>query len=929
MLKSALLTTKLHCPPPPAHRVERCRLAQRLNDGLNLNRPLTLVSAPAGFGKTSCVGEWVRGLDGWPIAWLSLEPADDDPARFFAYLLGALQNVRPGVGQEIVGVLHTGHLPPAGVITATLLNDLLQPEDGRAGPLLLILDDFHVIQHPFILQVLEQLLDNLRPPLHLVLITREDPPLPLARLRAGNRLTEIRAGHLRFSDAEATRFLNDRLHLALSPADVARLQEKTEGWVVGLQLAGLALQGAPSPRRETDPTRFIASLRGSHRFILDYLTEQVLDRQPPNIRRFLLQTAILGRLNGDLCNAVTGREDGHSLLDSLFNANLFLVSLDDEGQWYRYHHLFADLLRSRHGALSKEEVAALHLRAARWYAEAGMADSAIDHALAAEAYDLAVELLETHALAMIRQGYAETVNGWLQAVPAAWRCQSTRTDLAFAWMHLLRGAYAEAAPYLEQVEAALAEAGPSASSMDSVNAEWLAMRSLVRQMEGDPAEGEKLARAALATAPVQDAHARSLAYFALGSVLRLVESTIPAVDAHREAIRQARAAGNPVVEMLSTVGLAGMAFEHGRLRLAVEITEPVVTRLEHAGRTPPISGVLYGILGEAHYQWHRLEDARRYSLRALQLSTLGGYNSGRIICRIYLARLAQMEGDLETATRELQQVGDLVPERLPDYVRQELVAQQVRLYLARNRPDAASLALQGEGFTWEESLAGERAAHFRAFAFPERPQGNGISHAAGLLYNSGLRLLLHEALASGDEDGLPGGVALAGRLLDAATEGGYLLVALEALLLRAQMRAAMGDIAAAAADYRQALQQAAPEGIVGVFVEQGPPVAEALATLLEQDRLGDVARDDVERIIALTHTPSTTTAAPEAPLEPLTERELEVLRLIAEGLKYKEIAAKLFISLNTVRFHIKAIYGKLGVNRRARAVEKARRLRLL
>jgi LuxR family maltose regulon positive regulatory protein len=491
---TVLLATKLHQPSLPPKRVQRLLLIQQLNEGLAAGRQITLISAPAGFGKTTCISEWVNALDRWPVTWLSLDPADDDPGRFFAYFVAALQKVNANLGQEIEGVLRSGQLPPSEVISATLINDILALE----GRFLLILDDFQVIQDRFILQVLEKLVANLPQPLHLVLLTREDPPLPLARLRANNQLTEIRARDLRFTRGDAECFLNEVLGLSLSQADIASLEDKTEGWIVGLQLAGLSV------RDWADPSSFIASLSGSHRFILSYLTEQVLSQQPEEIQRFLLQTSILDKLNGDLCNAVTGRSDGRALLERLFNANLFLIPLDDEGHWYRYHHLFADLLRDLQDALQKDETAELHRRASHWYAQAGMASDAIQHALVAEDYAMAVDLLERHAMGMIMQGYAKTVNGWVQAIPAEWSSQSPRTHLALAWMHILRGAYAQVSPYLERSQAAFAgsQVEPHlGEEKRSLKAEWLVMQSLMLIMEGKATDSKAMATQALEIAP--------------------------------------------------------------------------------------------------------------------------------------------------------------------------------------------------------------------------------------------------------------------------------------------------------------------------------------------------------------------------------------------------------------------------------------------
>jgi len=922
VLKSNLLATKLHRPSLPAKWVERPSLTQRLHEGLTLNRQLTLVSAPAGFGKTTCITEWLNTLADWPVSWLSLDAADDDPGRFFTYLVAALQKIAPHLGRQIEGVLQSGQLPPGEVISATLINDILALEDR----FLLVLDDFHLIQDSSILRVVETMLNNQPPPLHLVLLTREDPPLPLARLRANNRLTEIRARDLRFTGQDADRFLNEVLALSLSATDVAALGAKTEGWVVGLQLAGLSM------RDRSDPSDFIATLSGSHRFILNYLTEQVLNQQPAEIQRFLLQTAILGKLNSALCNAVTGREDGRFLLEHLFNANLFLIPLDDEGQWYRYHHLFADLLRARQQVLGQEETAVLHKRASQWYGQQNMPNEAIQHALAAKDFALAVELLESHAMHLIMQGYVKTVNGWVDAIPERWRSQSPRTNLAYAWMYLLRGAYSQAAPYLAQLENSFSTSPAKGETEQSIKAEWLVMRSLLLNMEGKFQEGFALADKALATVPRQDSRVLSLAYFGLASTNQAMEKYEPAVQAYRKAIKHGQAAENLIAEMLSVSGLAMMAFERGQLHLAYEVAAPVSDRIERAGALSPITTVVYGILGEIYYQWHRIEEARQQFRRALELSTLGGYKSGMISCRILLSRLAQLEGDLVAAAGEVKEAAVLMQMEVPDYVQQEAAAQQVRVYLAQERPAAAQSVLQGQGFSFVENIS-----------FPPLPSDQTISHSLSLLYNSSLRLLLYQARTGRELAGLQDGIELANAIVDSARWGQLTVVALETLLLRAQMQARLGNYRASEADYLSALKLAEPEGFIGVFLEQGQPIAAAVGKLLRQHRLGDIQPNYVKRLLTafsslLSADPqegeamvsvSLTRGEPDALIDPLTDRELEVLSLMAEGLKYKEIAAKLIVSVNTVRYHVKAIYGKLNVNNRTQAIETARQYQLL
>lgn len=915
---TALLTTKLHKPAISPKRVQRSLLVEHLNEGLEVGSQVMLVSAPAGFGKTTCVSEWVDTLD-MSFAWLSLDPADDDPARFFTYCVAALQNVDPNLGAEIEGALRTGQLPPEEIIVSILINDI----SNFKKQILLVLDDFHVIQDPFILSVLEMLILNQPPTLHLVLSTREDPPLPLAQLRANNRLTEIRAKDLRFSSQDIEEFLKDVMGLSLSQADVNILGDKTEGWIVGLQLAGLSI------RDQDDVSGFIARLSGSHRHILSYLAEEVLAKQSEEIRSFLLETSILDNLNGELCNAVTGRSDSHALLEQLFKNNLFLIPLDDEGSWYRYHHLFADLLRNLQSTLQKDKTAELHQHASRWYAEADMLTVSIQHALAAEDYSLAVDLLESHALAMVMQGYAKTVNSWVQALPPKWKLQSPKTNLALAWMHLLRGTYSQASPCLERLEKVISSSKMNETERQALQAEWLVMKALLLNLQGNTRKSLSMVEEALDLVPKEDHRVRSMAYFGLATFQQALQKYKLALDAYQAAIQHSHAADNAIIEMLSTSGLAVMAFEHGQLQLAHEIAAPVSLRIEGSGSLPPISTVVFGILGDIHYQWYQLEKARECYLRAMQLSRLGGYNSGITGCRIFFSRLFQLKGDLENAAREIQSAIDLVQVETPEYIRAEVTAQQVRVYLARNKPDAAEIALQGQGFSFGKQ-----------FSYPDLLPEQSISYSVGLLYNSSLHFLLHHARTKNEMAGLASGIEWANDLLDRFLERQTILVALEMLLLRAQLHSLMGNDSASQKDYVKALELAEPEGFVSVFVEQGQPVAEALKELVRRNQIGKIRLDYIERILAAfskSHHPldekpvpvSSVTSQPMSLIDPLTGRELEVLNLMSEGLKYKEIAERLFISLNTVRYHVKTVYGKLNVNNRTQAIKKAHKLQIL
>ena len=567
-----------------------------------------------------------------------------------------------------------------------------------------------------------------------------------------------------------------------------------------------------------------------------------------------------------------------------------------------------------------EETIVLHKRASQWYAQAGLVNEAIQHALTAADYATAVHLLENHAMGLIMQGYAKTVNGWVEAIPAQQPWQSPRTNLAFAWMHLLRGAYAQAIPYLERLESTFTSPQVSEEDKRAFKAEWLVMQSLRLNKEGEFTAGLALANEALEIMSGQDKRVRSLAYFARATAHEAVGDDQAAMDAYQQAVQYAQAAGNLVAEMLGTSGLAVMAFERGQLHLAQAIAAPVSERTEQAKSLPPITAVVQGILGEVYYQWVQIEKAQQHARRTLQLSTLGGYQSGLINCRTLLSRLSQLTGDLQTAAHEIQTAVDLLRLETPDYVRQEAVAQQVRLSLACGHPAAAEMALQREGFSFQGQTV-----------FPEFPSEQRISHSLGLLYNSSLRFLLYMVRNGRSPNNASAGIELANHLVNTALGSQQILIALEAYLLRGQMQAALGSPQASRADYARALELAEPEGFIGVFVEQGQPVADALRELSRHkpDPIASTAfaRRILDAFAQLC--PPDTAGQASTLVESLSERELEVLHLMADGLKYKEIADQLFISLNTVRFHVKAIYGKLNVNNRTQAIETARQQKIL
>ena len=905
-MATPILLTKLYIPPPRPSVVLRPRLIARLNAGLH--GALTLIAAPAGFGKTTLVSDWVAG-NARPTAWLSLDAGDNDPARFLAYLVAALQTIAPHLGAGVVGALQSPQPPPIEALLTVLLNDLTALPD----PVVLVLDDYHVIDAQPVDRALTFLLERLPPQLHLVIATRADPQLPLARLRARGQLTELRAADLRFTPSEAATFLKQVMGLTLSPADIATLDERTEGWIAGLQLAALSLRGHP------DVPGFIQAFAGDHRYIMDYLVDEVLRRQPDPVRAFLLQTALLDRLSGPLCDAVTGQDDGKATLEALERGNVFVVPLDDRRQWYRYHHLFASVLAARLRAEQPAQVALLHRRASAWHERHGSAGEAIRHALAGGEGERAADLVERAWPAMGRSSQQATLLGWLEALP----------DEVIRRRPVLSAVYGGAllaCGQLGGVEARLRDAerwlDPAADRREMVVVDeetfrrlpgsiavWRAGHALVL---GDVAETVKHARQALDLIPEDDDLGRGGAVALLGLAYWASGDLEAAHRTYAEGMARVRRAGHIADAINGAIAVAEIRMAQGRLHEAMRAYEQA-SRLATAQGEPVPRGTadMHVGMSELHREQNDLPAATRRLLSGQELGEHAEWPQNRYRWRVAMARIREAQGDLDGAL-------DLLDEAERRYVRdffpnvRPIAALKARVWVKQGRVGDALGWARERGLSAEDDLSYLREFEHLTLARALLTRHTGDRAARSL--REAMRLLE--------------------RLLHAAEAGGRTGSVIEILALQALAHQAHGDLPAALASLERALRLAEPEGYVRLFVEEGPPMARLLRDAAARgimpaytDTL--LAACGVEQPRKAGETPHPIASAARPLIEPLSERERDVLRLLATELSGPEIAAELAIAVSTVRTHTKRIFSKLDVTNRRAAVKRAAELDLL
>jgi LuxR family maltose regulon positive regulatory protein len=903
-----LLETKLYVPRLRRGLVARPRLIERIRRGAESK--LTLISAPAGFGKTTLLTEWLASASAGerPAAWLSLDPSDDQPTSFWTYLIAALQTVVPGVGASSLSSLQGQQPPPIETVLATLLNEL----GAVAHDIVLVLDDYHEVDGPEVQGGMAFLLEHLPPQIHLVITTRADPALPLARLRARGELAEIRAADLRFTPGEAAAYLNEAMGLGLAAGDVAALEGRTEGWIAALQLAALSIQG-----RE-DVAGFIAGFAGDDRYIVDYLVEEVLQRQPEEIRNFLLDTSILDRLTGPLCDAVTGQRGGKATLEALDLGNLFLVPLDDRRRWYRYHQLFADVLRARLLDEQPEQVPDLHRRASEWYERNGDRSEAIRHAMAGEAFDRAADLVELAIPATSRARQEATLRHWLEALPDELIRVRPVLSNAYAGSLLVRGEIEGVETRLRDAErwldaTAEAPAGPEGRSTAMVVVDEAAFRRLPGSIAvhragqalivGDVAGTAAHARRALDLVGEDDHLGRGGA----AGLLALASWTSGDLEAacrwYADGMASLEKAGHLSDVIGCALALADIRLAQGRLGEALSIHERGLSLATEQGG-PVLRGAADMHVGISTILCERddLEGAGKQLQQSGELGEENGLPQNRHRSRVARATIRHAEGDLDGALELLTEaerlyVSDFSPDVRP------VAAVRARVWIARGK--------LSEAWGW----AGE---HGVAVA-------DELSYVHEFEHATLARLLLAQGTRDRADQGVGEAIGLTERLLGAAEQGGRKGSAIDILVVQALARHARNDPAGALNSLARAVALAEPEGYVRVFIDEGPPMA-ALLKLATKSRS---APDYVRRLLATVVTVEGQTPVEQPLIEPLSERELEVLRLLESDLDGPDIARELTVSLSTVRTHTRNIYAKLGVNSRRAAVRRAAELGLL
>jgi LuxR family transcriptional regulator, maltose regulon positive regulatory protein len=887
-MKLLFLPDKVQAPPSTGRAVHRARLHDVLDAALPHTR-LILVSAPAGYGKTTLLAEWVHTSE-VPAAWFSLEPDDNDLERFIRYFFHAWQQRQPDIRASELGLLLEGHLPDLQLV----LEHLVRLAHESPAPLVFVLDDYHLIENPDIHTALAYLVEHFPPACPLVIASRADPPLPLARLRARDALLELRQDDLRFLTEEASQFFRQRMQLELSQPEMEQLASQMEGWAAGLHLAGLSLRYRP-------PDRSLQGISGQDRFVADYLSQEILAHLPEDLRQFVLHTSLFERLSGSLCSAVTARPDGQAVLEQLERANLFLVPLDSRREWYRYHHLFAGFLRHELYRTSPDLAPEIHRRAAAWFLEQGWPEPAFQHALAAEDMILVGQIFDRYINARLISGELSGVKRWLDSLPEHWFTEYPILGLGRAGYLAFTGSVEACLPVVDQVEHSLVSASdpPARQHLAKVKA----VRCFLACMINDMPRAERFADQALRELPPEDAGFRPVIYSALGDTYRQNGRWDEALECYHKALSFSQAPAMRAAAAHVYGAMADLALGQGRLQLAGSFWTQARAAIEDPqnwGRLPlPVSGWIFIRLAELLFEWDQLDSASEHLERGLERARLGGDLRTQAAGQILLARILTVQGETGQADRALDQARQLL-EQAPfqDWLARAERA-QLELWLAENRlREAAAWA--------SHKLARD--------AWRSQPESEWTDLG-----------IVRVQLAQGDRAGLHLAKARLAELLPQAQAAGRAGLVIEILALQALASWQQGDRPAALAALDQALEKAEPEGYIRLFAGLGL----SFGRLLQEAAARGLRPAYTARLLQVYEGSSSISSSGAALPAPLTAREQEILELAAAGLTNREIAGQLVISPETVKKHLSSVTAKLGVSSRTQAAARARELGLL
>jgi len=906
-----ILETKIYIPAPPQTLVQRARLVQRLNEGMKCK--LILISAPAGFGKTTLLSDWIQQSK-MPVAWFSVDKGDNEPVHFLNYIIAGLQTVESNIGQSTRNLMKSLQLLPIQSILINFINDVISiPKDFA-----LVLDDYHLVDSKSIHHLITFLLDHLPPQMHLIIATRSDPTLPLSRYRSQNQLTEIRAADLIFTTAETSLFLNEKLSLGLSNDDIALLESQTEGWIAGLQLAALSMQG------RKDKSNFIKVFTGVDRYIGDYLVEEVLSRQPERNKNFLLQTSILDRLSGPLCDAVTKQIDSQSMLNALEKANLFIFPLDNERQWFRYHHLFADLLQQRLRQTQSNLVLELHRRAYNWYLQEGLKYEAVDHLIAAQDFNQATQLIKEIAEIDWDRGRESKLFEWFKMLPEEKICSSPQLCIFHARELLESGYLEKAEKRLQEAEGMLESATEEATEESNresaqrpdfhkykyeLQGRIAVIRAWMASYRGDISEIIQYSRQALKSLPEEDLMWRSVAATSLGFAHGWSGDgdLIKAHQAFLEAKDISEAAGNIYMNLLASHSLYVIEMMQGKLKENKEKFQNLIQLAEECGMSRiGIAGSNYSIMGYLHCEKGEFEEGIRYIEKGIQIAEMGHDTITLVGCYFNLIRALYYKEDFTGAQSLIQKIEKIAADfTLPPWMTHTLEASKGLIWTVTGNLNAAANWVKERGLSIDDKLSQRREGEHTVLA----------------------RILIaQDRLEEADQ--------LLERLIENAEARTRFRVVIEMRLLRALTFYKRNDVHSAWGDLSQALALAEPGGFIYTVISEGKPMAELLEKILEEMKKADAekkfsfSKAFVKKLLSTFKAAKPSKKALDL-VEPLSERELEVLHLLAAGLSNQEIAQKLFISLNTVRTHTKNINTKLNVHSRTQAAARAKELGIL